>query len=330
MSTEKSPAVPIAALGLLLLFASAGRALAEPHATLHAQMMNGHPALSCTNGDTGFPSNGHTWGVEQADWNGSPAFLAHGADSYRPGSGGTLFITADRVIYQDAKGQILFNESKDAIKWKSGGEWQTIEFQSSRQKFRFYTNVQSGAELDTTAWYPQCRDLLIAGLANFSETTKQFNELTTWLPPGRLERFRRDFQPAAAAWRALPTKPALDQEADRHWVLAENAIKEKNLSAAETHYVAALLIQPMWPTGWYNLALIAAELNDYTGAADCMRHYLELTPNAPDAKGSKDQMFIWDDKAQSQLIGPLQSPWAQQAGKPSVLEKQLEKMETKH
>jgi tetratricopeptide (TPR) repeat protein len=321
----------IAAFGFLVFLSTwAGNALAEPHATLRAQMSNGHPALSCTNADVGFPSNGLTWVIEQADWNGNPAFVAHGAITYHRGATGVLFITADRVIYQAANSQISFNESKEAIKWKSGGEWRTLEFQISRQKYQFYTNVQIGQELDRTAWYPQCRDFLIAALVNFSEATKQFNQLTMWLPPARLERFRRDFQPAAAAWRALPTKPPLSQEADRHRVLAENAIEEKNLGAAVNHYVAALQIQPMWPTGWYNLALILAELNDYTGAADCMRRYLELTPDAPDAKSCREQSFIWDDKAQSQQSGPLQSLWAQQAGKPSLLEKQLEKMQTKH
>jgi len=34
----------------------------------------------------------------------------------------------------------------------------------------------------------------------------------------------------------------------------------------------------MWPAGWYNLALIYAEQNNYADAVDRMKHYLELAP----------------------------------------------------
>jgi tetratricopeptide (TPR) repeat protein len=106
-----------------------------------------------------------------------------------------------------------------------------------------------------------------------------------------------DFQQKAAAWRALPAKPALDSQADRHWVLAENAVKEKNLDSAIEHYQEALAIQPMWPTGWFDLAMVYGEQNSYDDASDAMKHYLELVPNASDAKAARDQIIIWEDKA---------------------------------
>jgi tetratricopeptide (TPR) repeat protein len=106
-----------------------------------------------------------------------------------------------------------------------------------------------------------------------------------------------DFQSKAAAWRALNPKPPLAPEADKHWILAENAVKEKNLDSAEQHYEAALEIQPAWPTGWFDLAMIYAEQKNFADAADAMKHYLELTPDAPDAKDARTQMIIWEDKA---------------------------------
>jgi tetratricopeptide (TPR) repeat protein len=105
------------------------------------------------------------------------------------------------------------------------------------------------------------------------------------------------FNTAAKAWRDNPVKPPLSPEADRHWILAENAVKEKNLDAAVEHYEAALEIQPMWPTGWFDLAMIYAEQKNFADAADAMKHYLELTPDAPDAKDARTQMIIWEDKA---------------------------------
>jgi len=107
----------------------------------------------------------------------------------------------------------------------------------------------------------------------------------------------RDFQPKAAAWRALATKPPLSPEADRERLLAENAIKEKNLDSAINHYEGALELQPTWPAGWFNLALLYAEQKNYADATDAMKHYLELVPNAPDAKDAREQMIIWEDKA---------------------------------
>jgi TPR repeat protein len=49
--------------------------------------------------------------------------------------------------------------------------------------------------------------------------------------------------------------------------------------------------------GWFNAALIAAELQDYPTAVDYMNRYLELMPDAPDARNARDQVTIWEEKA---------------------------------
>jgi hypothetical protein len=105
------------------------------------------------------------------------------------------------------------------------------------------------------------------------------------------------FSAAAKAWRENPVKPPLSPVADRERILAENAIKERNLDSAVEHYENGLEAQPMWPAGWFNLALIYAEQNNYADATDRMKHYLELAPDAPDAKDAREQMIIWEDKA---------------------------------
>ncbi len=105
------------------------------------------------------------------------------------------------------------------------------------------------------------------------------------------------FRAAAQAWRENPAKPPLSPEADRARILAENAIKEKNLDSAIEHYERGLEVQPMWPEGWFNLALIYAEQDNYADATDRMKHYLELAPDAPDAKEAREQMIIWEDKS---------------------------------
>jgi len=109
-----------------------------------------------------------------------------------------------------------------------------------------------------------------------------------------------EFIAAAKAWRENPNKPPLNAEADEHWVLAENAVKERNLDEAVQNYEAALEIQPMWPTGWYDLAMIYGEQKQYADAAGAMRRYLELVPEASDAKAARDQLIIWDNKAKQE------------------------------
>lgn len=105
------------------------------------------------------------------------------------------------------------------------------------------------------------------------------------------------FAAQAKAWRENPQKPPLPDAADRERILAENAIREKDLNRAIAHYEAGLTVHPMWPEAWFNTALIYGELEDYGSAANSMRRYLELMPNAPDAQAAREKLIIWEDKA---------------------------------
>lgn len=106
----------------------------------------------------------------------------------------------------------------------------------------------------------------------------------------------REFRQRAAAWRALPSKPALPEEVRKHRILAESAAKEKNLALAMTHYEAALEMYSTWPEGHSSLALIAAELREYEVAIEHMQAYLELAPEAADAESARDRIVVWQDK----------------------------------
>lgn len=105
------------------------------------------------------------------------------------------------------------------------------------------------------------------------------------------------FATEAKAWRENPQKPEMPEAADRERILAENAIREKDLNRAIAHYESGLLIFPMWPEAWFNMALIYGELQDYGNAANSMRRYLELMPNAPDAQAAREKLVIWEDKS---------------------------------
>lgn len=106
-----------------------------------------------------------------------------------------------------------------------------------------------------------------------------------------------DFPEQAAAWRALAVKPPLPDEVRKQSVLAENAVKEKQLIMAMIHYETGLKLYPTWPQGRFNAALIAAELGTYEEAIEHMQAYLDLVPGASDAEQARDQVVIWEEKA---------------------------------
>jgi len=107
-----------------------------------------------------------------------------------------------------------------------------------------------------------------------------------------------DFQAKTAAWRALATKPPLGDEVYKDRLLAEDALKNKDLAGAAKYYELGIAAEPTWDQGWYNAALVYAEFKDYFDAALCMKHYVILDPNAPDAQAAKDNVILWEAKAQ--------------------------------
>lgn len=105
-----------------------------------------------------------------------------------------------------------------------------------------------------------------------------------------------DFQEKAKTWRALKVKPDLPEDVRRFRVLAEDAIKHKEFDKAVDYYGKGLAIEPLWPQGQYNAALLYGEMKEYGDAELCMKRYLELVPDAPDAQAARDQIMIWQSR----------------------------------
>lgn len=109
---------------------------------------------------------------------------------------------------------------------------------------------------------------------------------------------QNDFPALAAAWRANTTKPPLPDAVRVRSLLAEDAVRDKKPEAALKYYQQGLDLYPLWPQGWFNSALICAELHDYNSAAEFMQKYLLLLPDASDARQVRDQLEMWKIKAQ--------------------------------
>lgn len=107
------------------------------------------------------------------------------------------------------------------------------------------------------------------------------------------------FKSIAAAWRTKNPKPPIPDEAHEHWVLAINAVEEKNANEAIEEFSAALKVFPTWPEAQFNLAIFCGETGDYNCAVEHMQDYLELVPNAPDSGAAKDKLIVWRHKLES-------------------------------
>jgi hypothetical protein len=105
------------------------------------------------------------------------------------------------------------------------------------------------------------------------------------------------FPQLAAAWRALATKPPLAEKARILRLAAEDALKRQKPDEALNDFELGVQADPTWAQGWFNAALLAGELGFFADAADHMQNYLELLPNAPDAKSARDQIDLWKYKA---------------------------------
>jgi tetratricopeptide (TPR) repeat protein len=126
--------------------------------------------------------------------------------------------------------------------------------------------------------------------AQFDENLKNSQKIAAYVSTKALA----DFQEKVNAWRALPKK-SLPEEARRFRVLADDAVQNKEFDKAANYYEQGLEIDPMWPAGQFNAAMIYKELNSYAMAAMHLKRYLVLKPE--DVKTYRDQMYIWEEKA---------------------------------
>jgi tetratricopeptide (TPR) repeat protein len=109
-----------------------------------------------------------------------------------------------------------------------------------------------------------------------------------------------DFQQKAKAWRVLTVKPALPEDVQRCRVMAEDAFNNKDFEKALKYYKKGLAIEPLWPQGQFNAALLEGELHCFKSAAIHMKSYLELAPDAANAKVAREKMYLWEEKAREE------------------------------
>lgn len=89
-----------------------------------------------------------------------------------------------------------------------------------------------------------------------------------------------------------PPKPVLPGSARKHRVQAEFAIQQKRWVDALLAYGPALAIAPWWPEVRFNSAIVLVELGLNDNAIMTMKRYVELVPNAPDARRTGPDLSV--------------------------------------
>lgn len=108
------------------------------------------------------------------------------------------------------------------------------------------------------------------------------------------DEFDANFAASLTAYRNKATSnAALPEEANKYKVQAEGAVRDKQFDDAADFYAAALEIAPWWPVGHFNRALVLGEAGDYELAKREMTYYLQLVPDAPNARAAQDKIYEW-------------------------------------
>jgi hypothetical protein len=97
----------------------------------------------------------------------------------------------------------------------------------------------------------------------------------------------------AQAYRSLPVKPALPDDARLQKSKAEQAQQDFDAKAAKEAYSAALKSAVWWPEGMRGLALVLGSTGASAEAIVWMRRYLAFVPDAADAATMQAKISEW-------------------------------------
>ncbi|MGV1098317.1 hypothetical protein ACUUL3_02775 [Thiovibrio sp. JS02] len=103
------------------------------------------------------------------------------------------------------------------------------------------------------------------------------------------------FEAKAAQYRGLKVKPPLSEE-QRKYIVQANALNEqKDYAGAIDLYGKVIDVDPVsYPEAYFNLALLAAQMQRFQPAIAYMKQYLQLVPDAKDARSAQDKIYEWE------------------------------------
>lgn len=130
--------------------------------------------------------------------------------------------------------------------------------------------------------------------------------------------------PSLVAQTNGAAKPAIPEEARKHFVMGETMFKEAksaaNFSQAAAEFTDAAKLAPQWPDARYNLALAKEAAGDYSGAMDDLKLYQQFKLSEAEARTVQDKIYAISAKQQMKAADQKA---ADEANSPSA---QLEKL----
>jgi tetratricopeptide (TPR) repeat protein len=105
------------------------------------------------------------------------------------------------------------------------------------------------------------------------------------------------FQSSLSDYRKLiAARTTIPQQADMYRVQAEDAVRSKDFYQAQIDYGKAVDVAPWWPQGHFDRAMVSDAIGDYDTAIVEMKYYLDLVPNASNARAAQYKIYGWQQK----------------------------------
>ena len=125
----------------------------------------------------------------------------------------------------------------------------------------------------------------------YREALKEYAEALKIADDNEAKEIRNDI---AKLIKKNPYFAELPEEARRHVMRAEVLTKEGKFEDAVKEYREAIRIAPYFSMLYKAIALNYAELKQYRQAIDNLKTYLDLSPDAPDVRQAKDEIYKWE------------------------------------
>lgn len=165
------------------------------------------------------------------------------------------------------------------------------DFLTSKDAFRKYFVTSAHKAL---APYIEEKERLAASYESegkFKDALEVYADLIKIVDDGK---FKEILGKVANILKKDPSLAELPEEARKHTIRAEVMAKEGRLEEAGKEYKEAIEIAPFAPQLYKALASNYATLKEYQKAIDALQIYLELYPDAPDAREAKDEIYRWE------------------------------------
>ena len=94
----------------------------------------------------------------------------------------------------------------------------------------------------------------------------------------------------------MKTKPEISEQVRKYAVQASGATQDKNYGEAIKLWSVTLDMAPYYPLAYYNRALLYERAGQFKNSIADMERYIQLVPEASDARSSRDKIYEWEGK----------------------------------